>query len=59
MSMEPFGLNLDTEQLSALEVYKGTLMEPVGKKKRYFIVSGLMTHASSAVISVPERYLIP
>lgn len=34
MPMEPFGLKLDTEQLGALEVYKGTLMEPVEKKKK-------------------------
>lgn len=34
MPMKPFGLKLDAEQLGALEVYKGTLMEPVGKKKR-------------------------
>lgn len=36
MPMEPFGLKLDTEQLDALEFYKGTLMEPGGENKKVF-----------------------
>jgi len=34
MPTEPLGLELDTEQLGALEVYKGKLMEPLGKNKK-------------------------
>lgn len=61
-STETFGLKLDTEQLGALEAYKGTLMEPVNCLfvfLRYLIVSGMMTLCSSAAISAPEGYLIP
>lgn len=32
----PFGLKLDTEKLSALEVNKGALMKTVGGKERVF-----------------------
>lgn len=60
MPTEPFGLKLDAEQLGALDIYKRTLMEPVGGGggMKYLIVSGLMTQPSSVGISVPERYLI-
>lgn len=51
--MEPFWLTIDTEPLDALEVYKGTLMEPVFLYQR-----GTCYHsterATCTYIHVPE-----